>query len=71
MKRILFAAFFIVASNVALALPQENNTPVPPNFVEDMNTLSAAANEMGMSALDSQETNTSANGPQEKNIPTP
>jgi hypothetical protein len=71
MKRILFAAFFIVASNVALALPQENNTPVPPGFVENMSTLSISADEMDMSALDSQEPTTLVNDPQEENTPLP
>jgi hypothetical protein len=70
MKRILFAAAVLLASNIALALPQENNTPNPPTFTEQMSTLSVDAEEMDMSALDSQETTTSATNTQESNTGT-
>jgi hypothetical protein len=70
MKRILFAVAALLASNIALALPQENNTPLPPDFTGQMSTLSLDAEEMDMSALDSQETTTSTNDPQENNTGT-
>jgi hypothetical protein len=70
MKRIFFAAAAVLASNIALALPQENNTPLPPAFTEQMSTLSVGAEEMDMSALDSQETTTSATNTQESNTGT-
>jgi hypothetical protein len=71
MKRTFFAAAVLLASNIALALPQENNTQIPGIFTEQMSTMSMDAEEMGMSALDAQETTTSANDPQEKNTQIP
>jgi hypothetical protein len=68
MKRIFFAAVVLVSSNLALALPQENNLPIKKVDSEETGLTLDAQEEAGagfdleeedISTLDPQESNTS------------